>query len=252
MRPDDAGAISIVMAAYNEEANIEAAVRQAAETGRRLGGRYEVVVVDDGSADRTAELALASAEPVRLVRHGRNRGYGAAFRSAVRHARFDVVLYVDADNQFDLAETERLMERLEHADVVVGHRARRSDPFRRRAAGWAWNRLVRVFFPVDVRDIDCGLKLFRRDALEGIELTSTGAMISTELLVALGRAGRTVAEVDVTHLPRRAGTPTGMKPRVVARAIVELLRMYPRLGRHGRRSGEPERVSPRLEAGVRR
>lgn len=104
----------------------------------------------------------------------------------------------------------------------------------------AWNWLVRVLFRVPVRDVDCGFKLFRRDALDGIELRSTGAMISTELIIKLMHAGRRIAEVEVSHRPRRGGRATGMNPGVVARALVELVRMYPelsRLSRDGRRRG---------------
>jgi glycosyltransferase involved in cell wall biosynthesis len=217
------------MPAYNEEANIVRSVRQAERAGLASGLEYEIVVVDDGSTDATADLAEAASDRVRVVRQLENLGYGAALRACLREAKMDVILFVDADNQFDLTETRILLDALDGADVVVGYRSIRRDPLRRRFVAGCWNRLVRALFDVPVRDVNCGFKLFRREALEGIELSSDGAMISTELVAKLTRAGRCVKEVAVTHLPRIGGSPTGMRPRVVARAFLELARLRRRL-----------------------
>jgi glycosyltransferase involved in cell wall biosynthesis len=229
--------LSIVMPAYNEEENIGLAVERAIAVAKRFGREYEVVVVDDGSVDGTADVVRSTGGPVRLVQHPRNLGYGAALRTALSQARFDVILFTDADNQFDLDEIERLLTKFNAADVVIGYRSRRSDRLIRRATASAWNLLVRGLFKVRVKDIDCGFKLFRREALAGIDLRSRGAMISTELVVKLARAGRTIAEVEVSHLPRRAGKATGMSPRVVGTALVELVRMYPELSPRSRTAG---------------
>jgi glycosyltransferase involved in cell wall biosynthesis len=223
------------MPAFNEEENIGPAVLQAVGVGRRLGTAYEVIVVDDGSEDRTGERA-ALEDGVRVVRHPRNLGYGAALRTGLGAARLDLVFFTDADNQFELAEIERLLEKIGAADVVVGFRSKRQDPAVRRLVAAAWNGLVRALFHVPVRDVNCAFKLFRRHALEDIDLTSTGAMVSTELIVKLMHAGRRIAEVEVTHRPRRSGKATGMNPSVVARAFIELVRMYPELSRLSRQA----------------
>jgi glycosyltransferase involved in cell wall biosynthesis len=217
--------LSIVMPAYNEEANIGSTVRQALRVAERYGTRHEVVVVDDGSADRTAAEA-SSVGSVRVVRHPRNRGYGAAVRTALRAAQMDVILFTDSDRQFDLEEISRLLPRLETSDVVVGYRSSRNDPLIRRVVSGLWNLLVRALYGVSIRDVNCGFKLFRRAALDSIDLRSNGAMVSTELIVKLSHAGRAISEVEVSHHPRTAGTPTGMKPKVVALAFVELVRRY--------------------------
>lgn len=223
------GAISIVMPAYNEEANIATAVRRAISTGRRVAPVSEVVVVDDGSTDRTAEIVRSAWPEARLIQHRRNLGYGAALRTALREARYDCVLFVESDNQFDLTQTELLLEHLAGADVVVGERSNRADPLVRRVVAGAWNRLVAKLFRLPFRDVDCGFKLLRAEALEGFDLSCTGAMVSTELLVRLRQAGRVIDQVEVAHFPREGGMPTGMRPRVVARAFLELARLYPGL-----------------------
>jgi hypothetical protein len=103
----------------------------------------------------------------------------------------------------------------------------------RRLNAWVWNRLVRVLFYVPVRDIDCAFKLFRRSAIEAVDIESVGAMVNTEIMVKLGRTGKTVVEVGVTHLPRTAGTARGAKLRVILRALIEVSRMYDRLASLG-------------------
>jgi glycosyltransferase involved in cell wall biosynthesis len=224
--------ISFVLPAYNEESNITRAIESTVAVASRYCPNFEIIVVDDGSADRTAELTQASAavhHQVRLIQHETNRGYGEALRTGFTHAEMEFVFFTDSDNQFDMDELPLLLAWADHADVVAGYRKVRQDPIMRRLNAWAWNRLVRALFYVPVRDIDCAFKLFRRDALAAIDIESRGAMINTEIMVKLARAGWTVVEVGVTHLPRMAGSTTGAKPSVILRAFREVRAMYPSL-----------------------
>jgi glycosyltransferase involved in cell wall biosynthesis len=228
--------LSVVLPAFNEEDNVVEAVTRASEVARRLCAEHELIVVDDGSSDRTAALVegMAASDPgIRLVRHERNLGYGEAVRSGLRAARLDLVFLTDADNQFDLNELETFLPWSDRVDVVAGYRVNHGDPVHRRLLRRAWNYLVRALFYVPVRDIDCAFKLFRRHVFEDIDLQSVGAMVSTEMMVKLGRSGLGVVEVGVTHCPRTAGQARGASPRVIARALYELLRMYRRLQRAG-------------------
>jgi glycosyltransferase involved in cell wall biosynthesis len=224
--------VSFVLPAYNEEDNITKAIDSTIAVASRYCSAFEVIVVDDGSSDRTAELAGACAvrhHQVRLVQHGTNRGYGEALRTGFTNAALEFVFFTDSDNQFDMDELPLLLAWADRADVVAGYRKIRRDPAMRRLNAWAWNRLVRALFYVPVRDIDCAFKLFRRRALADIEIESRGAMINTEIMVKLARKGWTVIEVGVTHLPRTAGSPQGAKPGVILRAFREVQAMYPRL-----------------------
>jgi glycosyltransferase involved in cell wall biosynthesis len=224
--------VSIVLPAYNEAANIEAAVAEATATGSRLFEDHEVLVVDDGSTDGTGALveAISREDPrVRVVRHERNRGYGEALRSGFLAARLDYVFFTDADLQFDMNELERFLPYAGTVDVVAGYRRNRQDTFVRRLMANGWNVLVRVLFYVPVRDIDCAFKLFDSRVLREVDIESVGAMVNTELMVKLGRNGSSVVEVGVTHRPRRAGQARGASPKVIARAFVELLKMRRKL-----------------------
>jgi glycosyltransferase involved in cell wall biosynthesis len=229
-----------VLPCFNEESNVYAAVRAAMICAERVSERHEIVIVDDGSHDDTAEIGARLAQvhtPVRLVMHLSNRGYGAAVRTGIAAATMPYVLITDADLQFDLRETALLVGKLDEADVVVGHRIRRNDPAGRRGAAAAWNALVCSLYGLDFQDVDCALKLFPRELVQGLDLVSNGALFSTELLVKTLGTGARIAEVGVSHYPRTSGKASGGNPRVVARAFRELARLHPSLRRATARRG---------------
>ncbi|MGH2617801.1 MAG: glycosyltransferase family 2 protein, partial [Thermomicrobiales bacterium] len=178
------GSLSLVLPAYNEEANIEAVVRDSLATLPRFTDDFEIVVVDDGSHDRTGEIVarLAAADShVRLQRHGRNRGYGAALTTGFRATSGDFVMFMDADRQFDIRDLRLLAPFAAEYDIVAGFRMERNDPLHRRIFAELFNVSVRVLFGVHLRDIDCAFKLFRGDLLRGMHLTAPGALINTEI-----------------------------------------------------------------------
>ena len=217
--------LSIVMPAYNEEENVSAAASAASAAGEKFADDYEVVIVDDGSADRTAERvreASAANPRVRLIQLPQNRGFGGALKTGLKGASLPLVFYTDCDLQFDLDEIGKLLERSSEAPVVVGYRVNRQDHWGRKLNAWAWGRLQRVLFGLRVRDIDCGFKLFRREVLQAMPMRSDGAFISTEILLRARAAGHAVAEVPVHHYPRQAGSPTGARWSVIRKAFREL------------------------------
>jgi glycosyltransferase involved in cell wall biosynthesis len=226
--------VSVVLPCFNEAPNVARAVLEAAAAAERNAVEYQIVVVDDGSTDGTAEIAAEVARSVPhvdVVEHGQNRGYGAALSSGLRAARMPWVLLTDGDLQFDLAQLEAFVPLAAEADLVAGWRIDRRDPLHRRANAAAWNWLVRRAFAVPVRDVDCAFKLIRRELVDEIPLSSRGAMISTELLVRAQANGARIRELGVEHRARVAGEQSGANPRVVARAFRELLALRRELTR---------------------
>lgn len=229
---DRVAALSYFFPAHDEAENIEPLVVEALATLPRLADAFEIIAVDDGSRDGTGELAdrLAAAHPgvVRAVHHEANRGYGAALRSGFRAARYPLVGFTDGDRQFRVADLGRLLARLEGADapdVVAGYRLRRADAPLRLVYARLYRACLRLFFGLDLRDVDCACKLLRREALEGVRLESGGAFLSAELLIKLRARGHLVVEIGVPHHPRLAGRASGANPRVVLRAVRDFWRL---------------------------
>src|SRR4051794_5141317 len=237
--------LSVVLPCFNEEPNVEHAIAEAHRAGQRFARDYEILVVDDGSTDRTRAIAAGTGDPrVRVLHHERNRGYGAAVRKGLQASTCAWVLLTDGDLQFDLAELEGFVPLAEGHELVAGFRIDRADPALRRASARAWNLLVDATFGVTVRDVDCAFKLMRGSAVRELRLASDGAMVSTELLVRARQAGWRIAELGVSHRPRTAGQSSGGDPRVVARAFQERRALKRRL-RAERRGPRPS-LRPRV------
>jgi 4-amino-4-deoxy-L-arabinose transferase-like glycosyltransferase len=217
--------LSLVLPAYNEEAGLRQAIVEADEALSGLCGDYEILVVDDGSSDATRAIAAdeATRRPnVRLLRHETNRGYGAALRTGFEAARHDLVAFTDADCQFHLDDLALLLPHTETSPVVVGYRIDRKDPWRRRFLSRGYNLLARTLLGTVVRDVDCALKVFRRDALAKILPVSRGFFVNTEMLTRARQQGLNVVEVGVRHRPRLRGQST-VTLRDVPRTLAHLL-----------------------------
>jgi len=217
--------LSVVLPAYNEEHIIGATLEQVLNVLAAWVRDFEVIVVNDGSTDRTGEIlaAITEAEPrVRVVTHERNQGYGSALADGFAAATKELTFFMDSDGQFDIRELARLLPFIDEYDAVIGYRQERQDTWVRKLNALGWNVLIGTVLGVHVRDIDCAFKLLRTDFLRQHPLETRGAMINAELLYKLKCAGCTYREVGVHHLPRQGGRATGASLRVITRAFREL------------------------------
>ena len=238
--------LTVFFPCYNEEANVERTTQAALKTCRRLGIDFEIIIVNDGSRDRTGEIAdrLAADHPnVRAVHNRPNRGYGGALQRGFREATKDWVFYTDGDGQFDFEEIDKLFPLLERFDIASAYRLDRQDSFIRKVNAFCWTTLVNVVFRLWLRDIDCAFKLYPRSFIEEIEMKSQGALIDTEMLARAKRLGYTIGQVGVHHYPRTAGSQTGANIRVILRAFKELFKLRREIQRAIPRAASPRGTS---------
>jgi glycosyltransferase involved in cell wall biosynthesis len=247
--------VTAMFPAYNDAGTIPSMVIMAMQALPALSDDYEVVVVNDGSQDYTAEVlaALGRLYPrLRVVTHARNRGYGAALRTGFASATKDWIFYTDGDAQYDPHEMVRLAEALNvrpDADVANGYKISRSDPLHRVVIGRLYHHFVRLVFGLPLRDTDCDFRLFRRSLLERVPLESDSGTIALEMVKRFADAGCRFVEVPVHHYHRAYGQSQFFNFRRLARTAVQLSALWWKLvvRREHRRpapSVEPARPAP--------
>lgn len=235
------GSLSVVLPAFNEVESVGVAVQRAIDVLPSLAREWEVIVVDDGSTDGTAEVMeqfTGEHYPrVRHLRHHVNQGYGAALRTGFSRAQSDFVFYTDSDNQFDIGELTHTLPMMATHDVLVGFRVYRYDSPLRVVLSWVYNLLVRILFRVRVRDVDCAFKIFRREVLEKIDIETTNFFVDTELVAKARKWNFRIVEKGVRHYPRMAGE-TKIEPSDIPRTLRAVLTMWQRIHLPTRRQVE--------------
>ncbi|MCB0308816.1 MAG: glycosyltransferase family 2 protein [Bdellovibrionales bacterium] len=199
--------ISIVLPAYNEENNIAQAVSDCVEY---LSGKSgEIIVVDDGSTDQTSSLlenlCKKHGDILRVIRHKTNLGYATSLKDGFLATTGDWIFYTDSDLQFDIQDIDLLLPHQDSADIIVGYRINRQDPATRKFAAKIYNLIIRCFFGLRVRDVDCAFKLFRRQVFDQIRIESSHFLVDAEILIKAKTVGISIAEVGVKHRPRYGG-----------------------------------------------
>lgn len=245
--PQAAGKLSLVLPAFNEAENLPVVVERAIDELPRHFTMFEVVIVNDGSRDATATVADQLSEDhaqVSVVHHPKNRGYGGALVSGFAASDGEYVMFMDADQQFDIEDIGHLTPFIDSHDIVAGFRMERSDRFHRRVFAEVFNVTIRVLFGVHMRDIDCAFKIFRGDLLRSIELSTTGALINTEIQAKARRQGATIQQVGVRHFPRIAGSSTGGNPKIILRAMRDTPRLWWHMRSYNPPAGRPNTHGP--------
>lgn len=226
--PPKALSLTVFFPCYNEESNVERTTLAALKMCRRVARDFEVIIVNDGSRDRTGEIAdrLAGEHAqVRAVHNHPNLGYGGALQRGFREATKEFIFYTDGDGQFDFEEIDHLLPMLDNYDIVSAYRVNRRESFIRKVNAVCWTVLVNVVFGLWLRDIDCAFKIFPRRFFDEIEMKSTGALIDAEVLARAKYLGYSIGQVGVHHYPRRAGAQTGANISVILRAFKELFKL---------------------------
>ena len=224
--------ISAFFPVLNEEGTVERLTLDLLEILRSRFQDPEVIIVDDGSTDRTGEIAdqlqAQNDGCVRVIHHLRNKGYGNALKAGFEASRHELVFFTDGDYQFDLKDLHKAFSLIGECDIVVGYRLNRQDPRLRLFLARGYNRLVRILFGLKLRDIDCSFKLFKRPALEKINIESHGYFIDTEIMVKARKQGLRIREFGVQHLPRTSGK-SKVKMKHIFVTLREITRLWKKL-----------------------
>lgn len=220
--------ISVILPAFNEEKNIEKSVKDISNFFAQKKIDYEIIVVNDGSTDKTGEILLNSKFDI-VVSHLKNLGYGATLRSGFARARGDLIFFTDADCQFDIVDIEKFLEKIKEYDFVIGYRKNRKDAAIRIFYGFLFGLVCRIFFGVKARDVDCAFKLFKKKVIENLKLSENGALINLEILAQAQKHNYKFLELPVNHFPRKNGKQTGGSFKVIFLATKNIFSLYEKL-----------------------
>jgi glycosyltransferase involved in cell wall biosynthesis len=239
--------LSVFFPAYNDSGTIASLVIAAVQTAGRLTPDFEVLVINDGSTDATAEIVDELGRLYRQVRpihHERNRGYGGALRTGFASATKEWIFYTDGDAQYDPREMARLWEQVRpEVDLVNGYKISRSDPLHRILIGRIYHHLVKRLFGLTVRDVDCDFRLMRRRIFDRVRLEKSSGVICLEMMKKITDAGFSIVEVPVHHYHRAYGKSQFFNFRRLFRTAVDVLKLWRELvlgrpeatgGNHGR------------------
>ena len=223
--------LSIVVPLYNEEEGVAELVQSVFTVLSADPDFLELVLVDDGSYDRTADLVstLAELDPrIRMVKHDRNRGLGAAIRTGLETADGDLIIYTDADLPFDFKLIPQLVALASENSVIVGYRTNRGEGLRRWILTKGYNLFCRFALGLNLRDVNFACKLIPRRAVRGMRLTSEGSFIDAEMLLECQRQGFVINEFPLTYYRRTRGLSTLSRPMVIVGILIEMVRYFVR------------------------
>lgn len=202
--------ISVVFPAYNEEKNIKETINDAIQYLKTINDEWEIIVVNDGSKDKTGILAqeISNGElRVKVIHHSLNEGYGKALKHGFAASRFEYVFFTDSDRQFDLKFLDVMwpLAKTEGVDIVIGYRIRRQDHFLRKLLSRGYNSFVGFLFDLDVNDINCAFKIFKKSIFEKIKIESSSFFVNAEVLAKAKFYNYKMLEIGVPHFPRKEG-----------------------------------------------
>lgn len=227
--------LSVFFPTYNEEGNIETVVAKTKKVLEKVAGKWEIIIVEDGSGDRTPQIADKIARTdkrIRVVHHKLNRGYGGALKTGFESAKYKWVAFTDSDGQFDFAEVEKFIAKKDEADLVLGYRKKRADSIARVLFTFGWATLARILLGLKAKDYSCGFKMIKKSVYQAIQpLVGEEKVTQIEMLVKARKMGYRFAEVGVNHYPRASGKPTGANLKVVAKSVVDMFKLWGKM--HG-------------------
>ena len=232
--------VSAFFPCYNDELSIPIMVRDVRRSLVGAVDDFEIIVVDDGSADGSFTVLTELSDEIhelRVIHHEVNRGYGGALLSGFAAATKEWIFYTDGDAQYDASEITRCIDAVtSDVDVVQGFKIGRGDPWYRKLIGRAYHHVVKFLFRLPVRDTDCDFRFIHSPVMERVELTSTSGVICVEMMHAFDRVGVRFVEVGVSHHPRPHGRSQFFRIPAIARSAKQLMALWWRVFVNDRRA----------------
>jgi len=224
--------ISMVFPAYFDEKNISKIVEKSIKALREIAGEFEIIIVEDGSPDSTgyeADLLSKKYDFVRALHHKKNEGHGAAIKTGMKEAKYELVVLMDGDGQYEPEDMKKMLVKMETCDLVQGRRIAYPNGVMRYYFSKIYNLSLRIMLKSRLRDLGCSIKMVRKEIIEDIWPQSNGIFAQGELVMRAVKKGYRVDECDVLSYPRESGKSNSMKLRNIMIMIDEIKVLKKRL-----------------------
>lgn len=220
--------ITLFFPVYNDELTVERVVRKSLDILDQITDTYEVIVIDDGSPDRSGEIADQLAQQfdkVRVVHHQSNKGYGAALQTGFKESRYDWICFTDGDDEYDVFDLLKLVRLIDYYALIITFRYARLYSTKRIFISRTYNKILSFLFNTNYRDISTGLRMVRKDVIEEINLTSNSPFIGAELTIKTMLKGYPVGEVGIQTFPREFGKGASTSMKNILKTIKDMFRV---------------------------
>ncbi len=221
--------ISLFFPVYNDEKTVRRVTEKAIKLLTSLSTQFEIIIINDGSPDKSGEIAdqlSKECENVRVIHHEVNKGYGSAIRTGLSNAKYPWIFFTDGDDEYDVFDFLKLYRLKDYYDLIITFRYVKAYSGKRQFISGVYNMVLRWLFRTNYRDISTGLRMIRKSLVEQLVLQSTSPFIGAELTIRTMLKGYRVGEVGIQTFPREFGKGASTSLKNIMATIKDMLRIY--------------------------
>jgi glycosyltransferase involved in cell wall biosynthesis len=221
--------VSLFFPVFRDEKSVRNVAEKALKLLSELCTDYEIIIVDDGSPDRSGEIADELArehDSIRVIHHGKNLGYGSAVRSGLAASRFEYICLTDGDDEYEVEDFRKLLKLRDRYDLIITFRYKKIYSNTRIFVSWVYNKLLRLLFRMPFRDVSTGLRMIRKSVIEDLELESTSPFVGAEIAIKTMLKGHAVGEVGIQTFPRAFGKGATVSVSNILATMLDVFHVY--------------------------
>ncbi|MDC0632226.1 glycosyltransferase family 2 protein [Candidatus Pelagibacter sp.] len=224
--------ISLMFPLYKDKRSVKKMISGSLKILKRIKKKYEIIIVDDGCPEKSGKIALKYANKnskIKVFFHNKNLGYGAAIRTGLKKSKYDCIFAIDGDGEYDLNDLPRLLKKYYDNDLVITYRYKKKYKTTRIFISYVYNKILRILFKTNFKDISTGSRLINRKLVKRIKLTSTSPFLGAELAIKAKYLKFKVDEIGIHTYPRTFGTGSSVSIKNIILTIRDMIILYIKL-----------------------
>lgn len=220
--------ISVLIPIYNDETTIELVVNKAIKFIKPYCNSFEIIIINDKSPDNSIsiiESMIKKNKFIKLINHPKNIGYGGTLKTGIKYAKNDILCMIDGDDEYDVRDFLRMLKFINRYDLIIGFRYKKLYSAKRIFISYVYNKILKILFKTNYRDISTGIRVFKKSILENIQITSNSSFVGAELAIKAMFDGVPVGEVGIQTFPNKFRGGSSIKIINIIKTLDDLLRV---------------------------